>query len=120
MIATFTFPDVPPWQLQTADFLYVLRNLGKTSETPPETFQSTYNQIISDHHTHVKIFTDASKEDEKVAIATVSDGRVSLCRLPNNASIFMAELRVILMATKIIETSHRKSFPILVDSISCI
>jgi hypothetical protein len=50
----------------------------------------------------------------------VSDGRVSLCCLLDNASIFMAELCAILITTKIIETSHRKNFLILVDSISCI
>jgi ribonuclease HI len=41
------------------------------------------------------------------------------CRLPDNASIFTAELRAILMATKIIETFHRKNFLILVDSTAC-
>jgi ribonuclease HI len=94
--------------------------LAKRAKPHQKSFQSTYNQIIGDHPTHVKIFTDGSKEDEKVAAAAVSDGRVSLCRLPDNASIFTAELRAILMATKIIETSHRKNFLILVDSISCI
>jgi hypothetical protein len=81
---------MPPWKLQTADFLYVLKDLGKKSETPPEVFWSTYNKIIGDHRTHVKIFTDGSKEDEKVAAAALCDGRVSHCRLPDNASIFMA------------------------------
>jgi RNase H len=69
---------------------------------------------------HVNIFTDGSKENEKVAAAAVSDGRISLRRLPDNASIFMDKLRATLMATKIIETSHRKSFLILLDSTSCI
>jgi hypothetical protein len=32
----------------------------------------------------------------------------------------MADLRAILMATKIIETTHRKNFMILADSVSCI
>jgi hypothetical protein len=90
-------------------FLYVPRDLGKNSITQPEAFESTYNQIIGDHPIHVKIFTNGSKEDEKVAAAAVSDGRVSLCRLRDNASIFTAELRAILMATKIIETSFRKN-----------
>jgi ribonuclease HI len=94
--------------------------LAKKSKTPLEVFHSTYNKIIGDHPTHVKIFTDGSKEDEKVAAAAVSDGGVSLFRLPDNASIFTAELRAIFMATKIIETSRRKNFLILVDSISCI
>jgi hypothetical protein len=102
-MATFTFPDDPLWQLQTADFLYVLKDLGKKGETQPDVFQSTNNKIIGDHPTHVKIFTDGSKE-EKVATAAVRDDRVSLCRLADNASIFTAELRAILMATKIIET----------------
>jgi hypothetical protein len=83
----------------------VLRDLGKKSEAPPEAFRCTYNQIIGDHPTHVKIFTDGSKEDEKVAAAALSDGRVFLCSLPDNATIFTAELRAILMATKIIENS---------------
>jgi hypothetical protein len=80
------------------------------SETPPEAFESYYNQIIGDHPSHVKIFTDRSNEDEEVAAAALSDGRVSLCRLPDNASFFTAELRALLMATKIIETSHQNTY----------
>jgi hypothetical protein len=47
----------------------VLRDLGKKSETPPEIFHNTYNQTIGDHPKHIKIFTDGSKKDEKVAAA---------------------------------------------------
>jgi hypothetical protein len=89
----------------------VLKDVEKKSDTPPEVFLSTYYQIIGDLPTHVKILTDGSKEDEKVAAAVVSDVRVSLCRLPDNASIFSAELRAIFTATKTIETSHRKKLP---------
>jgi hypothetical protein len=64
VIATFIFPDTCPWQLQTADFLYVLKDLSKRSETPPEVFWTTYNRIIGDHPTHIKIFSDGSKEDD--------------------------------------------------------
>jgi hypothetical protein len=93
----------------------VLRDLGKKSETPLEALLSTYYQIIGDHLI-VKIFIDGFKEDEKVAAAAVSDGRVSLYRLPD-VSFFTGELRAILMATKVIETSHRKNFLILVGYI---
>jgi ribonuclease HI len=97
----------------------VLKDRGKKSKTSPEVL-STYYEIIGDLPTYVKIFTDGSKEDEKVAAAAVSDGRVSVSHLPDNASIFSAELRAILMATKIIETFNWKNFLILVDSMSCI
>jgi hypothetical protein len=33
-IAIFTFPDDSLWQLQTADFLYVLKDLGKKERNP--------------------------------------------------------------------------------------
>jgi hypothetical protein len=68
----------------------------------------TYYQIVGDLPKHVKIFTDGSIEGEKVAVVAVSDGTVSLGRLPDNTSIFTARLRAILMATKVIETSHRE------------
>jgi hypothetical protein len=98
MIATFTIPDAPLWQMRTVDFLYVLTDIGQKSKTPPEVFQSTYNKPIGDHPKHVKIFIDSCKEEEKVADAALSDDRTSLCGLPDNTSIVMAELRAILLA----------------------
>ena len=45
-----------------------------------------------------RIYIDGSKDGEKAAAAAVSDGDVITFRLPNNASIFSAELKPIHLA----------------------
>ena len=97
-----------------------LHDLGKNNEISLEVFLGNYNNTLSAFDDHKKIFTDGSKDGSKVSAAAVCDGRVFLSRLPDNASIFTAELRAILLAINLINTSSSKAFVILVDSLSSI
>ena len=66
-------------------------------------------------------FTDGSKTEEGVAAAAVSTKRINkpfTCRLPDDSSIYTAELRAILLALKRVYYSKGKSFLILSDSLS--
>ena len=60
-----------------------------------------------------------SKQDEKVASAAVSvEGTQKSVRLPDTSSIYTAELRALLLALEIIESSEKKHFVIFSDSLS--
>ena len=71
--------------------------------------------------TTVIFFTDGSKCNEKVAAAVAADSNFqspSLCRLPDNCSIYTAELHAIHLALWLMGQSKKKSFLVLSDSLS--
>ena len=102
-------PDVPPWTLQQPKVLFDLHN-SKKSTTDPQIFQIGFNEILSKYDSHARIFTDGSKENEKVAAAFVTAGCTSKCRLPDNASIFSAEIKAIDLALDFIDSSSLNKF----------
>ena len=92
----------------------------KKDTTNPEIYKQLYLQLISEYPLSEKIFTDGSKTEEGVAAAAVSTKRMKktfTCRLPDDSSIYTAELRAILLALKHVYYSKEKSFLILSDSL---
>ena len=78
-------------------------------------------QLISEYPLSEKKFTDGSKTEEGVAGAAVSTKRINkpfTCRLPDDSSIYTAELRAILLALKHVYYSKGKSFLISSDALS--
>ena len=81
-------------------------------------------QLISEYslsEKKEKKSTDGSKTEEGVAAAAVFTKRFNkpfTCRLPDDSSIYTAELRAILLALKHVYYSKGKSFLILSDSLS--
>jgi ribonuclease HI len=72
---------------------------------------------------YVHIFTDGSKSEEKVAAAAVTGkhfNHVFSKRLPDNSSIYSAELSAILLALKLVYQSRSGKFLIVSDSLSSI
>ena len=86
-----------------------------------ETYKQFYLSLISEYPSSDFFFTDGSKTEAGVAAAAVSTKypRKPLTRrLPDDSSIYTAELQAILLALKRIYCSKRKSFLILSDSLS--
>ena len=78
-------------------------------------------QLISEYPLSEFVFTDGSKTEERVAAAAVSTKQINkpfTCRLPDDSSIYTAELRAILLAFKHVYYSKGKSFLILSGSLS--
>ena len=119
-IANYSIPKTPPWLLLKPNFDYGLYNVGSKSNTSPDVFLSSYNELISFHQGCENIFTDGSKQDSAVASAAVSGDKILVKRLPNNASIFSAEASAILLALDMISQTCNLKFLILSDSLSCI
>ena len=69
-------------------------------------FQSLFAQLKSYYSYHRAIYTDGSITENRVGAAAVSDGLSAQVRLPDNASIFTAELQVLKMAFNIVKLKH--------------
>ena len=66
----------------------------------------------------MSIYTDGSKQDEKVACSVISPNFTDSIRLPDNSSIFTAEAKAIDIALYHIRDQSEKQFIIYSDSLS--
>ena len=118
-IAETKLSEVPPWELVVPSTNYNLR-IGKKDTTSPFDFQSAFQNLRSQYQDSEFIYTDGSKDDEKVGLGVVTPRTTYKERLPNNCSIYTAELRAMFCALKYIKRSHRNKFVICSDSLSSI
>jgi ribonuclease HI len=68
----------------------------------------------------VEIYTDGSKDNNKVGCASVSEYHTSKVRLPDSASIFTAEVQAIDLALRFISSFNQKNYIIFSDSLSAL
>ncbi len=116
-IANVIMPDKEPWTLKTPTVLFDL-NIDKKSQTNPEFLKSKFLEIKSRYTDYIPIYTDGSKQEEKVACSAVTKHETSSVRLPDNCSIFTAEATAINMAFNFIKDSVHTKFIIFSDSLS--
>ena len=79
--------------------------------------------MTSQHQNRVKIFTDGSKVDEKVAAgaaASVAPNSPFSCRLRDHCSIYTAELQAPLFALGQAYQSQESKFTIFPDPVSAL
>ena len=94
--------DIIPWKLSVPVVRFDLTSFKKDT-TNLEIYKQFYLQLISEYPLSEKIFTDGSKTEDGVAAVAVSTKRINkpfTCRLPDDSSIYTAELRAILLAVK--------------------
>ena len=109
-----------PWKLSVPIVRFDLTSFKKDT-TNLEIYKQLYLQLIFEYPLSEKVFTDGSKTEAGVAAAAVSTKRMKkpfICRLPDDSSIYTAELRAILLALKHVHYSKEKSFLIVADSLS--
>ena len=116
-IAEFKVPDVPPWTFSQPRVLFSLHN-DKKSQTDPLVFRTKYHELLSNFPSYETIFTDGSKDGDTAGSACVTPTDTYKCRLPDNASIFSAEIKAIDLALDHIEQSRSSDFIIFSDSLS--
>ena len=90
----------------------------KKATTDPMIFKTKFLEIKEQYYTHEEMYTDDSKDGEKVASAAILDGESYQFRLPNNSSIFSAELKAIDLALNHIEQDAYLRYIIFTDSLS--
>ena len=120
-IADFSYPQVPTWQLPKPYVDLELCKFGK-SVTSPDIYLSYFNERQEIYSDHFPIYTDGSKDGDKVAAAAaIYNTQCRLVRLPSNSSIFSAELTALSLAFEYISEMDRvKKFVIYTDSLSAI
>ena len=64
---------------------------------------------------HAEIFTDGSKDGIRTAAAVVAPSSVKTVRLPDNTSIFTAEIHALDMALDIIRRTRSKDYVVFSD-----
>ena len=112
-------PQEPPWTLKMPHVILDLCN-NRKAETSPDIFKSKFLEVKSRYRDHSQIYTDGSKDNNRVAAAAVMKDIIYLSRLLDKASIYSAELKAIDLALRYINLSTRDKFIIFSDSKSCL
>ena len=83
--------------------------------------QQTFSEYEAAHNDFQFLYTDGSKDDHRTSYAVVSHGLPGITtRLPDDTSIYIAELQSILAALKVIENNNIPRACICSDSKSAI
>jgi len=115
-IAVQRLPTIPLWCLKSRTFNFDLQLLGQKSVVALHIFISKYNELVSEYKNYMHIFTDGSKYDTKAA--AVCENNICASRLPDNSSIFSAEIHTINLALNLIKDHNGNKFIIFSDSLS--
>lgn len=116
-VANYRILRFPPWQLMRPKIDVSLSTLPK-SKTDPLVYLSNYSNLRDEYCEFDAVFTDGSKNEDGVAAAAICGHFFIQMRLPNNASVFTAELYAIRYALDFIEDSLKDKFIIFSDSLS--
>ena len=109
--------EIPPWTLHRPRVNLELSSLS-TKDTPSPVFIQKFNEIKNEHSYCTPIYTDGSKDNDRVGCGTIIDNSSFKQRLPSNASIFTAEVTAIDLALDAITESDDDHFIIFSDSLS--
>ena len=110
-------PEVPPWTLYWPKVNLYLSHFSK-SETPSHIFIQKFNEIKDEHSYCTTIYTDGSKDNNRVGCAAIVNNLTIKERLPSNASFFTSEIRAIDLALDVVSESEDDYFIIFSDSLS--
>ena len=116
VFAPYTVMKTPPWKLIVPTVCFDLCKYKK-SDTDPTLYGLHYFELLESFTDYTHIFTDGSKDGDKTAAAFICQSFEFSNRLPDNASIFTAELEATVSALRYIKitTKHNK-FVVLGDS----
>ena len=97
-----------PWLFSHPCINFDLHRFYK-DDTAPDIYRSMFYEICASYDNFDHIYTDGSKMGDRVASAAICSNMVRSTRLPNNASIFRAELYAITLAMYFVHRSRNSS-----------
>ena len=112
--------NIPPWIIkkkQKHEVLFTITT-DKKETTDSSIFRAKFQELSSQYPDFQHIYTDGSKDGPNVASACVSRTHNRKCLLPDNASIFTAEIQAINMALDYIKDANLSKVVIVSDSLS--
>ena len=104
-IAAYSMTTIPPWTIQLPTINFSLHN-GNKSSVDPNTFKVKFYDVLDTYTDYTHIYTDGSKDGDRIACPGVCGQRVMKCRLPDCTSIFSAESQAIMLTLDFIEISR--------------
>ena len=108
-----------PWTLHKPSVSFLFKQ-PKASISPVEV-QQTFSEYVAAHNDFQFLYTDGSKDDHRTSYAVVSHGLPDITtRLPDDTSIYIAELQAIQAALKVIKNNNISRACICSDSKSAI
>jgi ribonuclease HI len=118
-VAKYSVINIPPWQLRRPTIDTSLTRLEK-SKTDPLVYRTGFDNLREKYENFLCAFTDGSKSDNGVTAAAFSSKFFLQIRLPDEASIFTAELYAIRYALDFIASADQSDFILFSDSLSSI
>ena len=117
-IEEYFVSEIPSWCIRKPEVNLTLHS-GKKSKSNPHLLKESFHQLQSQFIDYQCIYTDGSKEENKVGCATFTNGNFKTLRLPYGSSIFTAEAKAIDLALDFInECNSKDKFIIFSDSMS--
>ena len=110
-------PQVPPWTMHHPKVCLDLSVLAK-KDTPSHVYIQKFNEIKDQYSYCIPIYTDGSKDNDRVGCGLIINNLSIKQRLPSNASFFTAEVTAIDLALDTIAESDDDHFIIFSDSLS--
>ena len=94
-------------------------NINTTEKnTTTSSAKNRFNELRDKYSDHTAFYTDGSKTIDGTGAAAININNYLQIRLPNNASIYSAELQAIKMALGMIKNSEMGKYIIFSDSLS--
>ena len=107
-IAPYTVMETPPWKLIVQTVCFDLCKYKK-SETDPTLYRLHYSELLECYTYYTHIFTDGSKDGDKIVAAFICQSFEFSKRSPDKASIFTAELGAIGSALRYIKITNKNN-----------
>ena len=119
IIAEIFPPKIPPWCRPPLKICYIKEDKKSCSDVQ---LRSLFLEHMSKHRASVSIYTDGSKSFNGVGCAVITPNSIVKKRLPNQSSVFTAELLAVLFSLKFIFNSNSscKNYTIFTDSLSAL
>lgn len=108
---------VPSWCVKKPNVLFDLHK-SKKSESNPFILKEDFRQIQTQYSDYQHVYTDGSKEENKVGCAFVTKDAHQTLRLPDGSSVFTAEAKAIDLALDFAGDCQHQKFVIFSDSLS--
>ena len=111
-------PEIPSWCIRKPSVVFSLHS-GKKTETNPDLLKLDFHELQLNYADYQHIYTDGSKDKERVGCAVLRENDHQTMRIPDGSSIFTAEAKAIDLALDLVDNcnSHDK-FIIFSDSFS--
>ena len=110
--------NIPPWTIKKKHEVLFTLTTDKKETTDSSIFRAKFQELSSQYPDFQHIYTDGPKDGPNVASACVSRTHNRKCLLPDNASIFTAEIQAINMALDYIKDANLSKVVIFSDSLS--